>query len=240
MTRESVTTIEFDFPVCSSMDHTMSRSGDFVLRYKLTVSLLIVLALFAVLSGSYWEPLPEAWRSRFGFSPRDLINFRWHRIFTCPIVTAGEWKFAASFSMLALAVGIAESRFGTLRTVVLFFGCHLIVLLVMSTVILFAEYGGVPMAGLIAVSRDVGPSAGYYGCWGAVIATLNGYRGRLFSAVGLVLILRLVASAMRLPEHPSVVSADLAHLIALPIGWMFVRHGLIAPLDPSEAVSASA
>ena len=73
---------------------------------------------------------------------------------------------------------------------------------------------------------DVGPSAGYYGCLGVAIAGLQTKRRTALTVViVVVLTARLTWSTMHLPDEGRMMSADLAHLVAFPMGllWHFKR-----------------
>ena len=87
---------------------------------------------------------------------------------------------------------------------------------------------GVAAAKLLANTYDVGPSAGYYGCLGGAIALYFNRQQLSFLAAGIVILAgRLCLSASGLAEDPSVVSADIAHLIALPLGWFATQRGYL-------------
>jgi hypothetical protein len=101
-----------------------------------------------------------------------------------------------------------------------FVGTHLATLLLMSVGIatLFAMIE-THRGSLLWEVKDVGPSAGYYGCLGLAIAGLSpGLRLSVFAAIMVVLMSRLAWSPFHLPENGHVMSADIAHLIAFPLG----------------------
>jgi hypothetical protein len=145
------------------------------------------------------------------------------------VLTAGAGKFFASLVMLGFSVGLVESQVGTARTIKLFFTTHIAVLLILSILIVLpADYLGLAAAKLLANTYDVGPSAGYYGCLGGAIALYFNRQQLSFLAAGIVVLAgRLCLSASGLAEDPSVVSADIAHLIALPLGWFATQRGYL-------------
>jgi len=193
-----------------------------------------VLTVFAGLSDSYWHVLTSQWCDRLGFAPMNLLDFQWQRLLSSLLVTAGGWKFPASLLMLGACVGIAEHRYGTGATIKLFLTSHLAVLLFLSVVILALEQGVDSSLVLPLVKgRDIGPSAGYYGCFGAILMLLTGVRRAIsFVMVLSILLARLTMSVSELPEAANVVSADAAHLLALPLGGLLAWCGWVHPLRP--------
>lgn len=201
----------------------------------------VLLLGFAISSQSVWQPLDEIWRDWLGFAPTNLLDFQWHRLLTSLPLTAGGWKFAASLGMLAVCVGLAEGCYGTLQTIKLFFTTHVLVLVIMSIVLItLSACLSSPSLLSLTSERDIGPSAGYYGCLGALLLSLPASRQHFwFLCVFSVLLLRLAISTTNLPAGATVVSADIAHLMALPIGafltWCeYVTPASSAPLGPSQ------
>jgi hypothetical protein len=122
--------------------------------------------------------------------------------------------------MVAFAVGLAEWLTGPLRAALTFWGVHLSTLVIESLVVVFPlHFLGMTLGSLVALSRDVGPSAGYFGALGLLSANLK-HPWNLISGglifVGLQLALLNISSGNNLGIE---VSADLAHLIAFPLGW---------------------
>ncbi|MCA9124422.1 MAG: hypothetical protein H6822_18565 [Planctomycetaceae bacterium] len=106
-----------------------------------------------------------------------------------------------------------------------FVGVHVATLLLMAiAVALPLSIVEAHRGELLFHARDVGPSAGYYGCLGLVVAGLSSRtRNVLIPAITLILLLRLTWSTMHLPEEGRMMSADLAHLIAFPLGLLSRR-----------------
>lgn len=205
-------------------------------NYGFTISALIALAAFSIASDSYWNPLSDQWRQTLGFAPKNLLDFQWHRLITSLVLTAGEWKFIASFVMLGFCVGTAEKAYGTRRALRLFLASHLAVLLTLSAVVLVAAVAfQSDWATRLATTRDIGPSAGYYGCLGAIL-TRWPFKIALpgFALIITVLVLRLSVSASQMPDDASVFSADLAHLLALPLGVVLAAGGFVQPMEASS------
>ncbi len=160
----------------------------------------------------------------------NLRDLQWQRYLTSLWLTAGGWQFVASIAMLTLCVGMTERLCGSFAAMKLFLSCHVSVLTTMSVVIvLLASIDSSPSLLALANGHDVGPSAGYYGCLGAILVLLPSLSGRpIFLCVFAVLLIRLIISVGHLPEDATSVSADLAHLLALPLGASLTRLGYVA------------
>ncbi len=200
-------------------------------RCPFTLLMLTVLIVAGVYGQSHLGSLDAELHRQMGSSVRHLVEGQLHRLFTSIMFTAGGGRFYASLMMFAVSVGWVELAYGTRRACLTFFGVHLLTQLVLTVgiafplVVLQSRYGP-----LLFEARDVGPSAGYYGCLGLAIASLSvGKRNGIFIAIAGVLLCRLVWSTMRLPEEGRMMSADLAHLIAFPLGGLLNWRGSPRP-----------
>ncbi|MDA9859463.1 hypothetical protein N9D23_15275, partial [Rubripirellula sp.] len=155
-----------------------------------------------------------------GYSMRLVIEGQLHRAFTSLFFTAGGWRFYSSIVMFASAVGYVEWTFGPLRATATFFAVHLTTLAMMTLGVLVASAISETHRGnLLWHVQDVGPSAGYYGCLGvAIVALASPMRWHLVTAIVVVLCLRTTWSFIHLPEDGRMLSADIAQLIAFPLG----------------------
>ncbi len=194
-------------------------------RLPFTLTLLAMLGLGSWLTNTHSGDLPPHWLNRLGFAAIDLWLGRWERLLTSALVTSGGWVFWQAVGMIALAVGAAEWLAGTRRTIFTFLGVHLVTLLIESLLIAWPLhwFRGTQGAAFL-VARDVGPSAGYFGCLGLTCARFSQKRwGQL---VSLLIWGGLVWTLFQLPRagQDSTVKflADLAHLIAFPLGWLSV------------------
>lgn len=194
-----------------------------VARCPFTVLMACLLIAAGVYGRAHVGPLDSEVHQQAGHSPHLLWRGEWQRVFTSLLFTAGGWRFYSSLVMLVLAVGWVESAISTPIAIVSFVGIHLSTLLLMSlgialTTSVFESHRG----NLLWYVQDVGPSAGYYGCLGLMILSLAPNL-RLPLALGIVVLLglRLAWSAYHLHEGGQHFSADVAHLIAFPLG-MFV------------------
>lgn len=203
----------------------MTRLTDILRRGPFTLLMLAALIVAGIYGQTHLGLLDTGVHRAVGHSPRLMFDGHLHRPFTSLFFTAGGWRFYCSLLMFAAAVGWVESVYGTRRALLTFFGIHL------ATLLLSAIAIAVPLSWLethrgelLFDACDVGPSAGYYGCLGLVIAGLGSrLRNIIVAAVTLTLFLRLGWSTMHLSEEGRMMSADLAHLVAFPVGLLSHR-----------------
>ncbi len=129
--------------------------------------------------------------------------------------------------MAVLAIGLDEYNNGTLATVATFFGVHLVTLICMFLgIALWTSCYPSRTSHLIWSARDVGPSAGYYGCLGHALSTMDtAWAMTAFIATLSILAIRLIHSIRPNFDDAHIVSADLAHLVALPLGFLAGIYG---------------
>jgi hypothetical protein len=187
------------------------------LVFTLIFSLLLVTA--AILTGSLMHALTPAWQDRLGFAPRDLFTFHWIRILTSAFVTAGGIGFLLPLGATLILLAAAEKITGTGHAVLAFWLSHVGATVGGSLVTWLAiQWITSPLLNAIYTARDVGPSAGYFGCLGLIVAH---FPRRWKYVVGLAIIAGLIGG-MVVSAHQGAhidVSAGLAHLLAFPIGW---------------------
>jgi hypothetical protein len=138
------------------------------------------------------------------------------------LVTHGPRSFWGGLLVMGGAVGSAEYRAGTRRTALTFWSVHLMTLLLLTWAIVRPLHRrDVPLMTAVAVARDVGPSAGYFGCFGLLLAYLpRSLQPLLAGSVSVWLLVSLfVPTATNVPRA-SKLSADAAHLVAFPLGWL--------------------
>jgi hypothetical protein len=191
-------------------------------RIPFTLSMVILLLLVAWGTHSFFQELAEIWVSQLGFAPRDLWFFRWERLILSALVTSGGSIFWFTLGMVAFTSGVAEWVTGTLRAALTFWGVHLVTLVLESLLFLLPLHQiSFIQERALFFSRDVGPSAGYMGSLGLITTFLpKPWRWVAFGAILIFLIVSLF-----LPPRPGEIqavklSADMAHLIAFPLGWM--------------------
>ncbi len=159
---------------------------------------------------------------QFGWAPRDLIALDVGRAVFSALVTNGGVVFWTALALTALFVGAAEHFAGALAAAVTFWGSHLATLALMLVVSLPLHLSGDSLGTLVYASRDVGPSAGYVGCL-AMALVCSGWRWRWWAvgAIAAGLASALVLSLTAVPADSLDVSANLAHVIAFPVGITF-------------------
>lgn len=168
-----------------------------------------------VLSGTVATDLEVDWLERLGYAARDLPTLDFWRLFSSALVTESPRGFYQALALVTLGVGGLELRRGTLRATLSFWGLHLATLLVNAGV-----YEVVPALAEVGSARDVGPSAGYFGCLAAFSATFGRW-GHSFNVLLFAsLIIVFAHSVIDKPSGElSVISANLAHVVAYALGW---------------------
>ncbi len=200
----------------------VSFSGSALFRVPFTVIAIGGLTIRAIRTNTTSGELPQRVLQRVGFAPRDLLLFGWHRLISSAMFTHGGVEFWGGLFMIGLAVGFTEWISGTVRAFATFWGVHLVTLLAESLLIaLPLQLAGLHFGTQLSDIRDVGPSAGYFGALGLACALLP-RPWRYVAAAGVLGY--LLATAAMPPEPGEVLalklSADLAHLIAFPLGWL--------------------
>ena len=200
----------------------MKRIQLFIRRIPFTLILLTSLTLVALVTNTHFQEISQHWLNRIGFAPNDLWYWRLERILTSALVTQGGIVFWEALLMTAFATGTAEWMTGWKRTAVTFWGIHILSLVLLSIIVLIG-YQQLQSIGLESseLVRDVGPSAGYFGCLGLVSARLH----RPWHWITGGILILLFTLTLFLPpgsgEDAKIkFSADLAHLLAFPLGWL--------------------
>jgi hypothetical protein len=198
------------------------RVGKYLMRIPFTLCMVGLLLLVAWGTQSFFQELARTWVSRLGFAPRDFWFFRWERLILSALVTSGGSIFWFALGMVSITSGFAEWMAGNRRAAFTFWGVHLVTLVIESLLFLLPLHQlGFSQARALFFSRDVGPSAGYMGSLGYITTLLpKPWRWMAFGAILVFLIVSLF-----LPPRPSEtqavkLSADMAHLIAFPLGWI--------------------
>jgi hypothetical protein len=198
------------------------------LRYPTTATLLAVLVVAAIVTETASGRLTSEWLERVGFAPRDLWELELGRLFTSALVTHGPRVLVGALLMTGISVGIAERRAGALWAMGVFWGIHLATVVGMAVVLtpLHATLQSRVTEGLVVV-RDVGPSAGYFGALGFGLSASSSKMARLAAVLVLLwLVLNLLGLVHLGDALPQKASADLAHMVAFPLGWLVGRRWL--------------
>lgn len=193
-------------------------------RLPFTIVMLALLWLTALHTNTHLPQLTQAWMNRLGFAPIDLLALDLGQLFTSAVTTGGGIVFWQAMIFTAVFVGWAEWQHGTRLTAIAFWGVHLLTLVILSLIIaLPLHWTGFQPGTMIAFSRDVGPSAGYFGALGLDCAGLKSpFRwiagGIVLSGLAIALLTVSGHSGRRIE-----LSADLAHLIAFPLGFVSIQ-----------------
>lgn len=191
--------------------------------FPFTLVTLLVLGISALITNTYFEQITHHWINRTGFAPNDLWYWRLERIFTSAVVTSGGIVFWEALFFVAFAVGLAEWMTGWKRTASTFWGVHLLALILLSLIMSLAEHQ-LRNVGLEAsqLARDVGPSAGYFACLGLVSARVKCPWNWISGGILFLVFTTILFMPPKIGESAELkFSADLAHLLAFPLGWFF-------------------
>ena len=192
-------------------------------RFPFTLATLFVLGISALVTNTYFEQITHHWLNRTGFAPNDLWYWRLERIFTSAVVTSGGVVFWEALFFVAFAVGLAEWMTGWKLTAATFWGVHLLALILLSLVVSLAEHQ-LRNIGLEAsqLARDVGPSAGYFACLGLVSARVKRPWNWISGGILFLVFATTLFMSPKIGESAELkFSADLAHMLAFPLGWLF-------------------
>jgi hypothetical protein len=193
---------------------------DTLRRIPFTLTLLTAMGIVAIMTDAHLAPLEARWLDRFGFASTDLFAVDLGRIATSAITTHGQAIFWRALVAVSILVGLAEWRSGTRQTLFVFSATHALTLVALAVFVRFGlRVWHPPLADVLEATRDVGPSAGYFGCLGMICSSLPprvawSFGGLTFGLLGLQLAILVTTAPL-----PAVdVSAVLAHVIALPLG----------------------
>jgi len=189
-------------------------------RFPFTLTMLTLLGLIAIWTHTHAAAISAEWLDRLGFAPLDLLALNLGRFVTSALVTSGGRVFWEALGMVTFAVGLSEWLTSSRRAALTFWGVHFSTLLIESLVIaLPLHWAGITFGSLVALTRDVGPSAGYFGALGLVSAHLK-YPWNLVSGGLIFIALEFALVHVSGNNSPGLeMSADIAHIIAFPLGW---------------------
>lgn len=203
----------------SRVEASAARLGaprQLVKRVPFTLALLALIILAGLLNGAYRGAIDPAWFERVGYAPRDLWHLRLDRVLSSALFTERPRGFYQALWLIALGVGGVEWRFGTSSAFGCFWGLHTLAV-VAEALILGAASALTSVATLTSV-RDIGPSAGYFGCLAVLFGTLPGPR-RWLNPVFLVSLSVTLIWSLVVPTEPAVLNANLAHVVTYALGW---------------------
>jgi hypothetical protein len=163
--------------------------------------------------------------AHLGCAPADYVSSRaWCAVTSLPF-TWGGLSFVGLLPFVALSVGATERTLGTASATGIFLGTHVFAGVAEALLLLaLAPALGAEGAGSLLSAPDVGPSAGCFGCLGALIARRPPRQQALAAGV---LMLFAVAVTWWRPDpgfpSPTLWLSDLAHPVAALAGYGYVR-----------------
>jgi hypothetical protein len=196
-----------------------------VRRFPATSIALAALTVGALATGSAVSPLSPELLSRLGFAPADLWSPDFFRIVTSLAFTWGGLSFYGVLLLTAVCIGFAEWRLRSRGATEAFLVSHVAASIVESlAVALPLLWIGAPWAEGFAHARDVGPSAGCFGCVAGALVTLPKR-----AAIPVAILLALASAAIAFYD-PVVhvpfmtrLGSSLAHPIAALCGYAWAR-----------------
>jgi hypothetical protein len=197
-------------------------------RIPFTLIMVMGLGIGALITNTTFKGISHHWLQHVGFAPNDLWYWRLERIVTSALVTVGGVVFWEALFFVAVFVGMAEWLTGWKRTASTFWGVHLLALVLLSLIVALAEHQ-LRIVGLEAdlLARDVGPSAGYFACLGLVNSRMKHPWNLVSGAALFAMFVIVLFTPAAVGESATLkFSADLAHMLAFPLGWLFAGVGL--------------
>ncbi len=198
------------------------RLGQIIRRIPFTLAMVVLLLLVAWWTHSYFQELARTWVTQLGFAPRDFWFLRWERLILSAMVTSGGGTFWFALGMVAFTSGVIEWINGSWRAGLVFWGIHLATLVLESAMFLLPLHQlGFPQARALFFSRNIGPSAGYVGSLGYLIAFVpKPWRWLAYVAIISILVISLLLPARAGVSQAIKLSDDLAHMIAFSLGGL--------------------
>ena len=217
----------------------LERAEAIALRIPFTLATLAMVSLAGWLTNTAAGVSPSARTvARLGFAPADTPSFDIVTAVMSAFVTNGPAAFWTALFAIAALAGAVEWRSGSLRAAIAFWGSHLVTIVLSWLLLAPLHLAGSTVGSLLFLARDVGPSAGYVGCLGYVLAGLPARTRAVALAVGVIALAGLLAGALPgVSADPAGVSAALTHLIALPVGFVL---GVLTPKRPLPASAEEA
>jgi len=150
--------------------HTPSRVLG-LRRYPVTLTLLVVLVVVGMVTGSAWHTVPRYVIHDAGFRPTDGLTLDLWRLLSAAWFTTDPWSLLQALALTALGVGLLERRAGSWWAALAFLGLHMLSFLTLALLYVLP-----PTAGLVRNARDIGASAGYFGALALALAMTPRWR----------------------------------------------------------------
>ncbi|MDJ1371437.1 bifunctional lysylphosphatidylglycerol flippase/synthetase MprF [Gulosibacter molinativorax] len=150
-----------------------ARALRFLRRVPYTALFFIAWLTFGATTGTLFAPAQDqSWYENVAIGAPSLSDGRWWTIFTSAFFVVEPYIYPTLTPMLLVGVGWAEWRFGTWRTILIFWCSHVIGMLGAVGVVSFTAWASLPFALEHPDILDVGPSCAALGCLIFAIATL--------------------------------------------------------------------
>jgi hypothetical protein len=193
-------------------------------RFPFTVAILAIVAIVSLSGVANIQPfrqnLFERIGERMGLLPWHMQRGELFRFAVSVFVSRVGMELVVALALLALGVGTAERRAGTGKTIFAFFGIHTAVILVISALLaLRVQRSELLWQSIVLAALNVGPSAGYCGCFGVGCHKQSPkIRAWLLSVIGGVLFARAVWVAHDFGFGSVRAAPDLAHVLGFALG----------------------
>ena len=166
---------------------TRSRVGHVLRRTPFTASFIVALLAVGLATGTLWRPTAEqSWYSQVATGIPSFADGRWWTLLTSPFFVDHPLVYLTLLPLVVGGLGWAEWRFGSLRTVAIALGGHIVGVLGAAGILLLVSSTGWHWAVRLTESVDVGPSCAAFTALVFAIATLPApWRLRARIAIGL-------------------------------------------------------
>lgn len=186
-----------------------TRSG-VLARLPFTLLLEASILGVALALGLFDPEVGASFSARHGFGWTSLVEGRYLTLLTSTVLVDGPGQWLRIALLLTWSVGVLEWRAGTRWAVLVYSLTNLVSCLAAALLQgAVAALGGAELA--FVQARDVGASAGAFGCLGAWIGSLAPPTGRRLAGLALVYV---VLKPLLVPVPVS----DLTHAVALALG----------------------
>jgi len=193
----------------------LRQTAKHIRRTPFTVGVLALFVALSVISGSFVSGPPEPWLRVAGVSLAGLKSGEWWSIWTSLFFTTNPLAYVTAVLMIVFLLGLAERRFGSLKTAAVFFGSQFASVSVFLLVTQVAQAFDDDWLARMADTRLIGPYAAVLSTCLAASALLPMLWQRRLRTVVLSISLLLVLYV----GHAETVVGFLGALIGLAAGW---------------------
>ena len=178
--------------------------GHAIRRAPFTATLFGIFLIVALATGALWEPISRRpWFEAIAYGLPSFLDGEWWTLITGTFFSKLPIHYAIILVGLIVAVGWAERRFGSFRTIGIFIAGQVAAVLGTVFFLLAARSFDSDWAANLATQYDVGPSGGMFACLAAVLVTLRApWRLRLrFALLAFVTVALIYIGTMADIEH---------------------------------------